>query len=94
MRAGEVVGRVLGCGQPTTQQAALMVAFWALQHGAEHAIERARASGMPDAVLVYALHLAEEETDYVKAEVRQMLLDGGAPVPAGLEPGDDQSAAR
>ena len=61
-----------------------MVACWALQHGAEHAIDTARACGMPDAVLVYALHLAEEEADYVKGEARQMLHDGGAPIPAWL----------
>ena len=88
-------GQVPGRRQLSTQQAALMVAFWALQNGTEHAIATARASGMPDAILVYALHLAEEEADYVKAEARRMLHDGGAPVPAWLTPGsDDQSAAR
>ena len=87
--------RVPGSRQLSTQQAALMVAFWALQNGTEHAIAMARASGMPDAVLVYALHLAEEEADYVKAEARRMLHDGGALVPAWLTPGSDgQSAAR
>jgi hypothetical protein len=99
---GEVLdaGRVPGAGQLTTQQAAVMVAFWALQNGAEHAIAAARASGMPDAVIVYALHLAEQETSYVKAEVRQILTDSEAPVPAwlsqdaGRPPAGDQSAAR
>jgi hypothetical protein len=93
--------QVLGPGQLTTQQAAVMVAFWALQNGTEHAIETARRSGMADAVLVYALHLAEEEAGYVKAEVRRILLEGGAPVPAwlgedntGEPPGGRQGVAR
>jgi hypothetical protein len=89
-------GQVLGPGQLTTQQAALMVAFWALHRGAEHAIEAARGGGMPDAVIVYALHLAEEETEYVKAEARRILLEGGAPVPAwpGQDAGDPPAGHR
>jgi hypothetical protein len=93
-------GQVLGPGQFTTQQAAVMVAFWALQNGTEHAIETARRSGMADAVLVYALHLAEEEAGYVKAEARRILLEGGAPVPAwlgedaGEPPGGHRGVAR
>jgi hypothetical protein len=90
-----VDGEATGDGQLSTQQAALMVSFWALQHGTEHAIAAARASGMPDPVLVYALHLAEHEADYVRAEARRILADAGAPVPAWLRPGGDgQSAAR
>ena len=70
-----------------------MVAFWALQNGAEHAIEAARAGGMPDPVIVYALHLAEQEADYVKAEARRILLEGGAPVPAWLGQDDGEPPA-
>jgi hypothetical protein len=84
---GELTGQVLGPGEFTGQQAALMVAFWVLKNGAENAIEAARACGMPDPVIVYALHLAENEPDYVKAETRQVLADAGVPVPAWLGPG-------
>jgi hypothetical protein len=98
---GEITGQVPGPGEFTGQDAALMVAFWALRNGAEHAIEAARAARMPDPVIVYALHLAENEPDYVKAEVRQILADAGAPVPAwpsqdtaGGPPAGDRSAAR
>ena len=94
--SGDVLepGRVLGPGQLTTQQAAVMVAFWALSNGTEHAVEAARAGGMPDPVIVYALHLAENETGYVKAEVRRILLEGGAPVPAWLDGDGEPPAGR
>ena len=89
-QAGETAAQVPGPAQLTREQAAVTVASWALHRGAEHAITAARAAGIPDPVIVYALHLAENETDYVKAETRQILTTAGAPAPAW--PGQGTSA--
>jgi Homeodomain-like domain len=83
--------QVHGPGQIGTEQVVMMVAFWALQHGARYAAAVSRDMGMPDAAVARALRLAEDDPAYVKDGARRALLEAGAPVPGWLAedgPGD------
>jgi hypothetical protein len=84
-------GQVHGPGEISTEQVVMMTALWALQNGAGYATGVARSMGMADADLARALRLAEQDPEYVKAEARRALLEGGAPVPAWL--GEDTPAS-
>ena len=74
-------GQVHGPGELSIEEVVMMMAFWALQHGAGYVTGVARSMGMADADLARALRLAERGPG-----VRQGRRPAGPPRGGGTGP--------